>query len=218
MATDPFVIEDLSCRRGGRVLFAGVDLALAPGAAALVVGRNGSGKSSLLRVVAGLIQPLTGRVFWRGEDARRDPEPFRAAMRYVGHADGLQTALTVIENLSFWARLAGADYGRPAMIEGLDAVGLAELADLPARMLSAGQRRRLALARPIATSTERPGLWLLDEPTVALDAPSVARIEGAVAAFRAEGGIVVASTNAPFALPDAVRLDVSAYSVTTDAA
>lgn len=216
MATFPFVLEDLACRRGGRLLFAGVDLELPAGGAALVVGRNGSGKSSLLRVVAGLIQPLAGRVLWQGDDARRDPEPYRDAMRYVGHADGLQTALSVVENLAYWARLAGAAADRAALLAGLAAVGLDELADLPARLLSAGQRRRLALARPIATSTVTPGIWLLDEPTVALDEPSVRRIEAAIAGYREAGGLVVASTNAPLALPDAIRLDISAHTVTAD--
>lgn len=211
MASSTLTVEDLACRRGGRVLFSGVDLALTPGEAALVVGRNGSGKSSLLRVLAGLIEPLAGRILWAGEDARRDPETYRERMRYVGHADGLQAALTVLDNLSYWARLGGAPATRPDLLAALEAVGLEDLADLPARLLSAGQRRRLALARPIASTVERPALWLLDEPTVALDAPSVARIESAVARFRGEGGVVVASTNAPFALPDALRLDISAH-------
>lgn len=211
MATPAFIIEDLACRRSGRVLFAGVELELSAGEAALATGRNGSGKSSLLRVVAGLLQPLTGRVLWQGEDARRAPDAFRAAMRYVGHADGLQPALTVFENLAFWAKLSGASAARPDMLAALAAVGLDDLADLPARILSAGQRRRLALARPIGTTTENPGLWLLDEPTVALDRPSVARIEAAIADFRAQGGIVIASTNAPLALPDAKPVDIDAH-------
>lgn len=217
MAEPCFVLEDLACRRAGRVLFAGVDLALTPGAAALAVGPNGAGKSSLLRVVAGLIPPFAGRILWQGEDVRREPEAYRQAMRYVGHADGHQSALSVVENLAFWARLADADASRAAMLKGLAAVGLDALADLPARLLSAGQRRRLALARPIATSTETPGLWLLDEPTVALDTASVARIEQAIRDFRAGGGIVIASTNAPLNLPDAIRLDISDHAVTLDA-
>jgi len=211
MTAPAFVIEDLACRRGGRVLFQGVELELAPGGAALVVGRNGSGKSSLLRVVAGLIPPFAGRILWRGEDARRAPDAYREAMRYVGHADGLQTALTVSENLAYWARLAGAPHDAGAIDRALAAVGLAELAALPARMLSAGQRRRLALARPIASRAGEGGLWLLDEPTVALDLPSIALIEAAIAGFRADGGVVLASTNAPLKLPDATRLDVSAF-------
>jgi len=215
MTAPAFVIEDLACRRGGRVLFQGVELELAPGGAALVVGRNGAGKSSLLRVVAGLIPPLAGRVLWRGVDTRRTPESYREAMRYVGHADGLQTALTVAENLAYWARLSGAPDDPDALDRALAAVGLAELAALPARLLSAGQRRRLALARPIASRADDGGVWLLDEPTVALDRPSIALIEAAIAEFRADGGIVLASTNAPLTLPGAVRLDVSEFQLAT---
>ncbi len=216
MGQGMLAIEDLACRRGGRVLFAGVDLTLRSGEAALVVGRNGAGKSSFLRVVAGLIPAFTGRIAWQGIPVEKEPEAFRAAFRYVGHADGLQTAQTVIENLAFWARLYGAAAGRPALEQALAAVGLEALADLPARMLSAGQRRRLALARPLASGGGR--IWLLDEPTVALDQPSVARIEAAIGAFRAGGGIVIASTNAPLALPDATRLDIADHSPTAAAA
>ncbi len=219
MATAAFVIEDLACRRAGRMLFAGVDLALEAGAAALVVGRNGSGKSSLLRVVAGLIPPFAGRILWRGADVRRAPDPFRAALSYVGHADGLQAALTVAENLRYWARLAGAPHDRPALAAALAGVDLDDLADLPARLLSAGQRRRLALARPLAAAAAgAPGIWLLDEPTVALDQPSIALVERAIADFRAVGGIVVASTNAPLTLPGATRLDISAHGLVDDVA
>jgi heme exporter protein A len=211
MATSTLVLDDLVCLRGGRILFAGVDLCLSAGQAAIVVGRNGAGKSSLLRMIAGLIQPFAGRILWLDEDVRRESDAFQAAMQYVGHADGLQTALTVTENLAYWARLSDAPADRSALMSALAAVGLDELVDLPARYLSAGQRRRLALARPIACSSGKPGLWLLDEPTVALDGPSVARIEAAIVKFRAAGGIVIASTNAPLNLPEAIRLDVSQF-------
>lgn len=201
-------VQDLACRRGGRILFAGLDFSLSEGDAALALGRNGAGKSSLLRVLAGLIPPFTGSIKWNGEDVRREPYEFRASMRYVGHADGLQTNLTVIQNLRYWAALYRSSTSRDALEQALAAVGLDELADLPARMLSAGQRRRLALARPIAT--QPGGLWLLDEPTVALDRPSIAKIEAAITAFRASGGIVIASTNAPLTLPNAQEIDVAA--------
>jgi heme exporter protein A len=201
-------VQDLTCGRGGRILFAGLHFSLSEGDAALALGRNGAGKSSLLRVLAGLIPPFTGSIKWNGEDVRREPYEFRAAMRYVGHADGLQTSLTVIQNLRYWTALYRSSTSRDALERALAAVGLDELADLPARMLSAGQRRRLALARPIAT--QPGGLWLLDEPTVALDRPSIAKIEAAITAFRASGGIVIASTNAPLILPNAQEIDVAA--------
>jgi heme exporter protein A len=211
MASPKLVLDDLACRRGGRILFAGVDLSLSAGQAALIVGRNGSGKSSLLRMVAGLIQPFAGRILWLNENVRREPDAFQASMRYVGHADGLQAALTVSENLAYWTRLCNAPSDRSTLANALSAVGLDELADLPARYLSAGQRRRLALARPIACSPNAEGLWLLDEPTVALDRSSVILIDAAIAKFRAYGGIVIASTNAPLELPDAILLDVSEF-------
>ena len=201
-------VQDLACRRGGRILFAGLEISLSKGDAALALGRNGAGKSSLLRVLAGLIPPFTGTIKWNGEDVRREPHEFRSAMRYVGHADGLQTNLTVIQNLHYWAALYRASTSRDALEKALATVGLDELADLPARMLSAGQRRRLAFARPIAT--QPGGLWLLDEPTVALDPPSIAKIEAAISSFRATGGIVIASTNAPLTLPNAQEIDVAA--------
>ncbi len=201
-------VQDLACRRGGRILFAGLDISLSEGNAALALGRNGAGKSSLLRVLAGLIPPFTGTIKWNGEDVRREPYEFRSAMRYVGHADGLQSNLTVIQNLHYWAALYRSSTSRNALEKALADVGLDELADLPARMLSAGQRRRLALARPIAT--QPGGLWLLDEPTVALDRPSIARIEAAITSFRATGGIVIASTNAPLTLPNAQEIVVAA--------
>jgi len=204
-------IHGLACRRAGRVLFAGLDLDLGPGSAALVTGPNGSGKSSFLRVAAGLIPPFAGAILWQGADSRREPEAFRSAMRYVGHADGLQPALSVIENLRYWAALYGGDAGRTALLNALEAVGLDALADLPARLLSAGQRRRLALARLPACDSGGPSLWLLDEPTIALDAPSVARVEAMIAAKRAAGGVVVASTNAPLTLPDAAQVDIAAH-------
>lgn len=210
MADPALIVEDLACRRGGRVLFAGLEFALRPGEAALALGPNGAGKSSLLRVLAGLIPPFTGRILWQGEDTVRAPDDFRAAMRYVGHADGLQANLTVLHNLKYWAALYRADTGRTALLQALTVVDLDDLADLPARMLSAGQRRRLALARPIATPHAGGGLWLLDEPTVALDRPSILRIESAITAFRAKGGIVIASTNAPLSLPDAKKIDIAA--------
>jgi heme exporter protein A len=206
-------VQYLACRRGGRILFAGLDFSLSKGEAALALGHNGAGKSSLLRVLAGLIPPFTGRILWNDEDTRQEPYDFRAALRYVGHADGLQTNLTVIQNLRYWAALYSAPTERLALTDALAAVGLDDLADLPARMLSAGQRRRLALARPIATpstNAHTAGLWLLDEPTVALDRPSIARIESAIAEFRERGGIVIASTNAPLTLPGAQEIDVSA--------
>lgn len=198
--------RDLTCLRGGRIVFAALDLALAPGGAVLVIGPNGSGKSTLLRVLAGLLPPLAGAVSWRGRPVAADPEGFRAETRYLGHLDAVKPQLTAEENLAFWTRLYGAGTGRVAT--ALATFGLDALADLPARMLSAGQRRRLGLARLIAAPAP---LWLLDEPTVALDRSGVAAVERAIAAHRADGGVAVVSTNAPLTLPNAGELDVAAF-------
>ena len=193
--------RDLSCLRGERLVFGGVDFALSAGEALLVTGANGSGKSSLLRVMAGLLRPVTGSLHWRGRPVGEDREAFAGEVRYVGHLDAIKPVLTVAENLAFWARLGG--HGPERTMRGLEALGLDHLAALPARVLSAGQRRRLGLARLIAAPAP---LWLLDEPTVALDTASVAAVEAAIAEHRAAGGIAVVSTNAPVGLPDALRL------------
>ena len=152
--------DDLTCVRAGRIVFGDLGFRLFAGGACLVTGRNGSGKSSLLRLMAGLIRPAAGEVRFRGEPIRAS-EAFPSEMHFVGHLDSVKPALSVSENLRFWAQLHGGD----AVSRGLDWFGIGHLADAPARLLSAGQRRRLALARLIAA----PGtLWLLDEPTIAL--------------------------------------------------
>ncbi len=190
--------EGLACWRGERAVFAGLSFAVAPGGALLLTGPNGAGKSSLLRVLAGLIPPAEGRLLWAGADALADRAGHAARLRYLGHGDALKPALTARENLGFYARLWGGEVA-PA----LAALGLAELADLPARVLSSGQKRRLALARLALAPTD---LWLLDEPTVGLDAASVARLGALLAAHRARGGMVLAATHLPLPLPDAGEL------------
>ena len=201
-------LSNLACRRGGRLLFSGLDLSLTEGGAALVTGPNGSGKSSFLRVIAGLIQPLQGQIHWEGQNAQKFSDNFRSALRYVGHSDGLQPVLSVLENLKYWSQIYGSSQDLEKLNHGLEAVGLFDLSELPARVLSAGQRRRLALAKAIATDGR---IWLLDEPTVALDRQSINRIETAISEFRASGGIVIASTNAPLNLSDCKVLNISDY-------
>jgi heme exporter protein A len=185
--------QELACWRGERAVFAGLSFTVAPGQAVLLTGPNGAGKSSLLRLVAGLIPPAEGRLLWRGEDALADRVAHAARLRYLSHADALKPSLTAAENLSFYARLWGGQVG-PA----LAALGLAELADLPARVLSSGQKRRLALARLALAPAP---LWLLDEPTVGLDAASVERLGALMASHLAAGGSVLAATHLPLPLP-----------------
>lgn len=187
--------EDLAARRGGRVVFAGLSLTAAPGEALLLLGPNGAGKSTLLRVLAGLLRPAAGRVVWEGEDVALDAAAHGARTRYLGHQDAIKPALTPREDLGFWAGLRG---GHPEA--ALEAMGLSGLAGLPCRTLSAGQRRRLALAR--LALGDAP-LWLLDEPTLGLDSASVLRLGQLLAGHRARGGIVLAATHLPLPLPGA---------------
>jgi heme exporter protein A len=188
----------LAAFRGERLVFHDLDFTLAAGGALLLAGPNGAGKSTLLRLLAGLIRPAAGRLTLRGEDALADPTAHAGRVAYVGHLDAVKPALTAAENLRFAARLAGRQIG-----DALAALGLAELADLPARMLSAGQKRRLALAR-LALSPAQ--LWLLDEPTLGLDTPAVERFGALVDQHRAQGGLVVAATHLPLPMADTAEL------------
>lgn len=190
--------RDLACLRGDRAVFAGLSFSLPPGAALLLTGANGAGKSTLLRLLAGLLAPAEGAVLWAGRDVARDPAAHAARLRYVSHQDALKPALTVAENLGFFARLLGGEVA-PA----LAAMALTPLADLPARVLSSGQKRRLALARLALVPAP---LWLLDEPTTGLDAASVERLGPLLAAHRGAGGVVVAATHIPLPLADVREL------------
>jgi len=191
------IAQSLTCERGGRRLFAGLDFALAPGDALILRGPNASGKSSLLRVLAGLLEPSEGQILWHGKDTRDAPAGWRKSLAFLGHGTALKPQLTVGENLNFWARFEQASR-TPA--EALEAVGLGRLTDLPASMLSAGQQRRLALARLAA----RPGgCWLMDEPTVTLDTASVAQLCAMIAQHRAQGGIAILATHEDMAVESA---------------
>jgi len=194
---------DLTCSRGGRRVFSEVSFSVAAGTALLLTGPNGAGKSSLLRMIAGLIRPAKGSLMLEGGD----PElSLGEQSHYVGHLDPLKPALTVTENLVFWVRFlngkAGVS-GAASIEQGLDAVGLADLARLPAGYLSAGQRRRLSLARVLAVP--RP-IWLLDEPTTALDAASQERLRRVMVDHLSGGGLIVAATHGPLGLAEASQL------------
>lgn len=192
--------ERLACWRGERLVFADLSFSVEPGEALLLTGANGAGKSSLLRVVAGLIPAAEGKLVWNGADAMADRVAHGARLRYLGHMDAAKPALTARENLAFHARLHGGD-----VAAALAALDLSELAELPARVLSSGQRRRLALARLALAPAP---LWLLDEPTVGLDAASVGRLGPLLAAHRARGGMILAATHLPLPLesPRELRL------------
>ncbi len=171
--------------RGGRIILAGIDFSVAAGELLLLLGPNGSGKTSLLRMIAGLGEAQAGTIELDGGSADRS---IGEQAHFIGHQDGLKPALTVTENLEFWAGFLGGG----GVDEAAGAFGLDGLRSLPAGVLSAGQRRRLALSRLFLT--RRP-LWLLDEPTTGLDTASSATLRGHMTGHLAEGGIIVAATH-----------------------
>jgi heme exporter protein A len=189
----------LAAFRGERVVFHQLTFEVAAGGAMLLTGPNGAGKSTLLRVLAGLLRPAAGKLAWDGADALADLPLHARRVAYVGHQDAVKPGFTAAENLHF------ADNGGGGVKEALAAMGLGELAEIPTRILSAGQRRRLALSR--LALADRP-LWLLDEPTLGLDALSEERLYRMLAAHRARGGIVIAATHLPLPLPDAMKLSL----------
>jgi heme exporter protein A len=190
--------SDLGCVRGDREVFYGINFSISSGEALAVLGPNGAGKSSLLRVIAGLVRTASGRLTLDGGD----PEltlPEQA--HYLGHLDALKPSLSVAENLAFWAGYLGTGAGNVA--KALDGVGLAAIGDLPAAYLSAGQRRRLSIARLVAVA--RP-IWLLDEPTSTLDQAAQGRLAELMRTHMAGGGLIIAATHGPLGLDRAQEL------------
>ncbi len=202
-----FEADDLACIRGERPVFSGLSFSLAPGGGLILRGPNGSGKSSLLRILAGFLKPVGGSLAWGDFPMAEAPEMHRARTHYVGHMEAIKPALTVEEHLEFWARAKG--YKQPAA-NILTALDLESLADVPGRFLSAGQKRRLSLTRLLATPAT---LWLLDEPSVTLDAQSAARLEDMLAAHRATGGMAIVATHAEIALSGAASIDMAEYGI-----
>ncbi len=194
---------DLACRRGGRLLLESVAWRLGPGEALLLRGANGSGKSSLLRLLAGFMAPAGGRLLHEGRDAFADPARYRLALHHLGYQDGLKPALTVMENLEAVASLLGA--GTERLEAALDAFALRDLGRTPARFLSTGQRRRAALARLVAV--ERP-IWLLDEPETGLDRQSREALLALIGRHRARGGIVLVASHGGLRLQAPLVLDL----------
>ncbi|WP_210432424.1 heme ABC exporter ATP-binding protein CcmA [Iodidimonas gelatinilytica] len=194
--------QALACRRGQRLLFAGLDFSLERGRILILRGPNGSGKTSLLRLLAGLSRPEAGQLFWCGMAVPPSGAGLSEQVHYVGHSSGMKAAFSVTDNLRFWARyLGGAEDRLEASLEALD---LEALAHLPVGALSAGQQRRVSLARLLVAP--RP-LWLLDEPTVALDSDNQHRLTGLIQTHVQNGGMAVIATHTPLGV-DGASLDL----------
>jgi heme exporter protein A len=192
--------EKVALERGGRPLFADLSLEVGAGEALVIVGPNGAGKSSLLRAIAGFLPLTAGRIELQEGEAEAS---VGEQAHYLGHADALKGALTAGENLSFWAGVCGADPSSNTCRRALARLGLAHVADFPVYALSAGQKRRVALARLLVAA--RP-LWLLDEPTTALDAAARALFADVMVEHLKSGGLILAATHAPLGLEGARTL------------
>lgn len=203
-----FAGSELTCLRGGRLVFTGLTFRVAPGDALTLLGPNGSGKSSLLRIMAGLLKPFRGTLAWEDAALSEDPDVHRRRTHYVGHQDAVKPVLTAAENLAFWAALGGADDPARRARAALERLGVPHIAGVPGRYLSAGQKRRLNLARILAAPAR---LWLLDEPTVALDRAAVRLLEEIIAEHRAGGGMVVLSTHTDIAMDGARTLHLDDF-------
>ena len=192
--------DNLACQRGQRTLFSELSFALEPGWLLHVRGANGSGKTSLLRLVAGLTLPAAGQVQWNGHAISADAEGYRGSVLYLGHAPALKDDFSAVENLCLASRLAGEHVDEDIACETLGHWGLKGRTQLPCRSLSQGQRRRVGLAR-LALTTRR--LWLLDEPLASLDAEATALLESLLERHLAQGGLALLTTHQPINTPAA---------------
>ncbi len=203
-------VQGLGAVRGDRRLFAGLNFSLDGGELLYVHGPNGSGKTTLLRMLCGLVMPAEGEVRWRGETIRRQGDEYRRELLYLGHTVALKDDLTGLENLRIAAALHGAAVDETQAGEALAALGLAGFEDLPVRVLSQGQKRRVALARlQLSLQLRWACLWILDEPFTALDRAAIGVLEAVLAAHLAGGGIVVLTTHQEVALTAGVSKEIA---------
>lgn len=185
-------ISNLECVRGDRQLFSGLSFEVGEGSLLHVHGPNGSGKTTLLRAIAGLVLPEDGEISWAGEPTRKQKDEFNNNLLYLGHHYGLKFELTGYENLRIFAKLADSDVSEVEVEKALQTMGLARCVELPVKVLSQGQKRRVALARLLLQPAK---LWILDEPFVALDVAAVSQLLGIIQDHVANGGMVIMTTH-----------------------
>ena len=190
-------IQDLCCERGDKRLFEKLNFTLSPGSLLYVEGPNGTGKTTLLRSICGLFTPESGKILWQGEETRSLGETFFSEVLYLGHHNSLKLDLTGIENLHFTLAIDGIKTNENQLLDALEQIGLAGYEDLPVRVLSQGQKRRVALARLLLTQSP---LWILDEPFTALDVTAVDQLQSTIADHVTNGGMVVLTTHQEVAL------------------
>lgn len=201
-------VRGLDCMRGERTLFRDLSFSVGPAQLLHVGGANGAGKTSLLRILCGLLLPARGEIFWNGRPVTAAREEYAAQLLYIGHANALKDELTALENLQIGGALAGRRCTREAAIKALEELGVGRCTHLPVRALSQGQRRRVSLARLALGARGADGedegsaarLWILDEPFAALDTAAVAHLEDLVGAHVAGGGMVILTTHQPLAV------------------
>lgn len=205
-ASNNFSGQDLTCVRSEKVVFARLSFTIKEGEAMLLLGPNGSGKSSLLRLMAGLLRPYAGKLFWNAEEVEENIEEHRARICYAGHHDAIKPVLNVKENIEFWASLYDNQSNLPLALKDFN---LERLKEVPGRMLSAGQKRRTNLARLTASQSR---IWLLDEPTTALDKASIKALEAILQRHQEKGGMVILSTHSDINLISARELWLDKFS------
>lgn len=205
---DVFSGENLTCIRGDRIVFANLNFSIEEGEVLHLQGPNGSGKSTLLRLMAGLINPFKGKLNWNGSEIQIQERDFCIYFHYVGHRDAIKNALTVEENLRFWSDLKSLGQNRYLIKKALDTFLLTNLSNLPARFLSAGQRKRLNLAR--LCTTQAP-LWILDEPANSLDKESSEILDNLIKFHQKEGGILAIATH-DILMPGSKTLNITDFS------
>ncbi|HEX5889687.1 MAG TPA: cytochrome c biogenesis heme-transporting ATPase CcmA [Pyrinomonadaceae bacterium] len=201
-------VSKLGCVRGDRRLFRGLDLSLSPGTFVQLTGPNGSGKTSLLRILCGLLAPAEGEIKWQGANIRALGEEYVTAVTYLGHRPGVKDELTALENLRISNALNGVEVSHDSAVDALQRMGLAGREHLPARYLSEGQRRRVALARLLVCNTR---LWLLDEVMTSLDKGAVGLVRSLIENHVNSGGIAIVATHQELGLPPGVtrRLELT---------